>query len=245
MEVQRFETYEELCERIGDEIAAELRENPKMTLSIAAGHSSLGVLKVLREYYEAGKVDFSHANFVELDEWLGMSEETPNSCGAFLKAELLDVVPFGKVRLFDGTLEDVESECRAVEEFIEKESKEGRIDYLILGCGMNGHLGLNEPGTPFDSRTRVTELDSVTLEVGQKYFKEQTKLEGGITLGMLNFQQAKRTVLIFSGAHKREALIKTLQEPVSVKWPASAIRTYENAAVFYDADAGEADLETK
>lgn len=245
MEVQRFETYEELCGRIGDEIATELRENPKMTLCIAAGHSSLGVFRVLEEYYTEGKVDFSQANFVALDEWLGMSEETPNSCGAFLKAEFLDRIPFGKVRLFDGTLDDAESECAAVERFIEEESQEGRIDYLVLGCGMNGHLGLNEPGTPFDSRAGVIELDSVTMQIGQKYFEEQTKFEGGITLGMLSFQQAKRSVLIFSGSHKQEALIKTLQGPVNVQWPASAIRTYENAAVFYDADAGEANLETK
>jgi 6-phosphogluconolactonase/glucosamine-6-phosphate isomerase/deaminase len=115
----------------------------------------------------------------------------------------------------------------------------GAIDFLILGCGMNGHIALNEPGTSFTTRAHVANIDSVTREIGQKYFSEKTELRGGLTLGIDNFKQAKRTILMICGEHKKEILKQVLLKAPSVILPATAIKTFGNTSLYYDAAAGQ------
>lgn len=240
MENKCFLTYDDMCTAVCDEIVAALAQKPNLMLCIAAGHTSLGVFRGLAQAVQQGRADFSKASFVAMDEWTGMNCYTPGSCGDLLQRELLARIPFGTVRLFDGKAQDLEQECRDVEEFIGEQSACGCIDYLVLGSGMNGHLALNEPGTAFDAPAHVTQLDSVTMQVGQKYFEGEAQLSGGVTLGIGNFAQAGRAVLMVSGAHKQEVLQKLLNSPTGVEFPATAMRGFANAALYYDkAAAGE------
>lgn len=160
---------------------------------------------ILIQDYQQGKADFSQASFAAMDEWLYMSDRTKESCGYFLREHFLNHVNYApeNVRLWDGTVSDTQKECRDVEEFIKTRSVNGTLDYLVLGAGMNGHLALNEPGTSFDSRAHVTVLDPVTQKVGQKYFSSEASLSGGITLGIDNFRQARRTVLMVNAPLKQ------------------------------------------
>jgi glucosamine-6-phosphate isomerase len=208
-------------------------------LSVAAGHTSLGLLESLVQLYENKEVDFSKGRFVALDEWLGMSPLDSESCAAFLKRNFLDKVNYESenIRLFDGSSANHEEECHSVEAFIEEQSRCGVIDYLVLGAGMNGHLGLNEPGSSFRSRTRVVEVDETTKTVGQKYFKEKTDIKGGITLGIENFAQASCSVLMISGVHKQEILQKIFSGPITTEVPATAMHNFNNATVYCDRDA--------
>lgn len=242
MDTRKFKDYDRMCRCVADEIEADLKANPKQLLCIAAGHTSLNVFKYLAEDFREGKIDFSRASFVAMDEWLHMSAETKESCGYFIVENFLKFVNYApeNVRLWDGTLEDTEKECRDVENFIHTRSTDGTIDYLVLGSGMNGHLALNEPGTPFDSTAHVTALDTVTQKVGQKYFTEGAALTGGITLGIENFRRAKRTVLMINGERKKPILKKIMEsaEP-DVQIPATALMTFENASMYYDSEAGE------
>ena len=239
MELKVFDTYIQMCEEIALEIARGMRTNPNLMLSIAAGHTSLGLLESLVQLYEKKEIDFSEGRFVALDEWLGMSAKDSESCGEFLKINFLDKVNYKNenIRLFDGRSTNHEGECSLVEAFIEKRSKNGVIDYLVLGAGMNGHLGLNEPGSSFRSRTRVVEVDETTQAVGQKYFKEKTKILGGITLGIENFAEASRSVLMISGLHKQEILQKIISGPITIEVPATAMRNFNNAVIYCDKDA--------
>jgi 6-phosphogluconolactonase/glucosamine-6-phosphate isomerase/deaminase len=234
-----FDTYADLCGHVCGEIAAALEKNPALLLCIAAGHTSLGVLDALVKAYRNGKADFSKAAFVAMDEWQGMPQNTPGSCADFLKKNLLDHVNFlpENIRLFDGAAADPGAECAAVERFIQEHSREHCIDYLVLGSGMNGHLALNEPGTPFTARAHTAALDPVTQEVGQKYFTAETKLEGGLTLGIANFREAKRSVLIVNGKHKRDILRTILASGPDEAIPATAIKKFPNGALYYDKDA--------
>ena len=239
MEIKVFDTYIQMCEEIALEIAKEMLSNPNLMLSVAAGHTSLGLLESLVRLHVSGEIDFSDGRFVALDEWLGMSDEDSESCGTFLKRNFLDKVNYKNenIRLFNGRVADHEAECQSVEDFIKKQSKNGVIEYLVLGAGMNGHLGLNEPGSSFVSRTRVVEVDETTQTVGQKYFKEKTEILGGITLGIGNFAQASRSVLMVSGTHKQEILHKIISGPITTKVPATAMRNFNNATVYCDRDA--------
>lgn len=240
MDTRLFENYDVMCRLIADEIAADLAENPKQLLCIAAGHTSLGIFEHLIHDFKEGKIDFSQAAFVAMDEWLHMSDKTTESCGYFLRKNFLEYVNYKpeNVRLWDGTLVDTEKECRDVEAFIREKSVHGAIDYLVLGSGMNGHLALNEPGTSFASTAHTTALDSVTCQVGQKYFTDGASLTGGITLGIENFRQAKRTVLAINGTRKAPILKKLLNcSAPSEELPVTALLTFENAALYYDQEA--------
>lgn len=195
---------------------------------------------ILIQDYQQGKADFSQASFAAMDEWLYMSDRTKESCGYFLREHFLNHVNYApeNVRLWDGTVSDTQKECRDVEEFIKTRSVNGTLDYLVLGAGMNGHLALNEPGTSFDSRAHVTVLDPVTQKVGQKYFSSEASLSGGITLGIDNFHQARRTVLMVNGAAKAEILSKILNAPApDEQIPATALLTFENASLYCDREA--------
>lgn len=240
MNTQIFETYDMMCRCVANEIEKDLKDNPQQMLCIAAGHTSLGVFKCLIQDYKAGNADFSQAWFAAMDEWLYMSDKTKESCGYFLREHFLNHVNYAPdhIRLWNGAAKNVQEECEQVERFIKEHSVSGTIDYLVLGAGMNGHLALNEPGTPFDSRAHVSVLDPVTKKVGQKYFSSETPLSGGITLGIDNFRQARRSVLMVNGKGKSAILKKILNASApDEQIPATALLTFENASLYCDREA--------
>lgn len=242
MDTKQFNTYDEMCRVTAEEIIADLKENPQQMLCIAAGHTSLGVFTHLIQAYKDGRADFSNAWFAAMDEWLGMDAHTPESCGNFLVENFLSHVnyPPTHVRLWDGKAADTAAECRSVMDFIETHGRHHCLDYLVLGSGMNGHLALNEPGTPFDSHAHVCALDPITANVGQKYFTEGASLTGGITLGIGDFCSARRTVLLINGEPKADILSRILQAPApDPAIPATALQLFPNASLYYDAAAGQ------
>ena len=237
--IRIFESYEAMCREIAVEIRADLKDRPRQLLCIAAGNTSLGVFKELIRMYREKEIDFSKASFVAMDEWVGMDETTPGSCGNFLVKYFLKHVnyPREQVRLWNGKAADLEAECRSVENFIRcGETK--TMDYLVLGSGMNGHLALNEPGADFHLGAHVHELDDTTKHVGQKYFETAPVLERGITLGIRDFRAAKRTVLMSNGSHKREIAGKILAaKKADSRIPATALYDFPNGSIYCDAEA--------
>lgn len=240
MNTTTFPSYDAMCRQVAQEIQENLSVNPCQMLCIAAGNTSLGIFKYLIEAYRESSLSFAQARFVAMDEWLHMNPETPNSCGNFLVEHFLKHVdyPPEQVRLWDGCSTDPQQECQDVEAFIQKNSVHGTIDYLVLGMGMNGHLALNEPGSDLHGRAHVCELDSVTQRVGQKYFQSETSLTGGITLGIENFRQARRTVLMVNGSHKAEIVQGLLDAPaVTPELPATVLREFDHASFYCDEEA--------
>lgn len=242
MNTIKFETYEAMCLKTAEEIVDGLLANPEQMLCIAAGHTSLGVFNCLIDAFKEGRADFSRAWFVAMDEWLYMDDQTPESCGSFLVEHFLSKVNYPKdhIRLWNGKAHDPQAECRSVEQFIKNSATGGVIDYLVLGAGMNGHLALNEPGTPMDSRAHVSRLDALTAQVGQKYFSSGAALTGGITLGIGDFHEAKRTVLLINGEKKADILAKILKSArPDTALPATALYEFGNASIYFDAAAGK------
>lgn len=239
MEVKVFKDDKVLSTRAADRVCAQLREKPDSLLCIAAGHSSLGVFQELIRRVQAGDADFSRAGFVAMDEWLGMNETDPGSCGDFLRKNFLSQanIPSHRVRLVDGRAQDTAAECAALKEFI---TAEGGIDFLILGMGMNGHLALNEPGTDFSLSVHTTALDSVTQQVGQKYFdpaQSSPQLTGGLTIGIADMAAARQVLLLVNGGKKAAVLKEVLDSPVAVSLPATALKEMPQAALWCDQEA--------
>ena len=233
MQIRQFENSEAIAVATADLFCEHLKKKPESVLCVAAGHSSIGPLQILVERYQRGEVDFSKAKFIAMDEWLHMNETVPGSCGDFLHKQFLDHVNFKpeNVRLIDGCAEDMEAECASLKADIENA---GGFDLILLGMGMNGHLALNEPGTPFDSTVHTTLLDPVTKEVGKKYFEDTPQLEGGVTIGLGDMAKAKDVLLIVFGEKKRAIIQRLLDSEVTPDLPASFLKTLPQAKLWYE-----------
>ena len=115
--------------------------------------------------------------------------------------------------------------------------KKGGIDLMIVGIGMNGHIGFNEPGVSFDNYSHVIDLDDTTLSVGQKYFKSKVSLQKGITLGLKHLQESKKVLLLANGKKKAEVIRRTVEGDLTNSFPASIMQKHAHGIVMIDEEA--------
>jgi glucosamine-6-phosphate isomerase len=245
MEIFIGDTYEIMSRRALDDILAITQGLKHPVLCTASGDTPAGLYRELvqAELVKAGspvnrkRIDVSSWYFVGLDEWVGMNGHNEGSCRFHLNNQLF--YPLGvaeeKIVFFDGTKKDLDGECEHVENFIQKC---GGIDIAILGLGINGHVGMNEPGTSPALRSHVTAIDSQTQETGQKYFKEKQQLTKGITLGLATIMEARKIMLLVSGLHKAKTTQRALEGEISEQFPASLLRRHGGLSVYLDKEAG-------
>lgn len=232
MQTKKFNDAISITLAAADVICKQLEEKPDSLICIAAGHSSLPLCEELIKRYNQKQVDFSKAYFIAMDEWLYMNPSISGSCGDFLVKNFLSHVNFPEehIRLFDGLADDTTAECADVKQLI---NQLGGFDIMILGMGMNGHLALNDPGTPFNSTVRVSEIDEVTKSVGTKYFSDAPQLSGGITIGLTEICASKNIILIVFGEHKQEIIKKLIDTPPTTDLPASVLKNIPDSKFWY------------
>jgi len=236
MKLNRFDSYDKLSKATAEEILHCISCKPESVLCLATGETPLLTYQILVEQATKNKIDFSKAHFVGLDEWVGIPPENSGTCHFFLTEKLLRPLKTGAahIHLFDGMSAEIDSECTKMDKVI---NDLGGIDFMIVGIGMNGHIGFNEPGTSLALKSHVIELDNVTQQVGQKYFRSTTKLQKGITLGFQNILQAKKVILMANGAKKADIIKTSLEEGITEKCPASILRKHANSYVYLDSMA--------
>ena len=235
MTIQTFPNYEILSEATANLIIDVLKQKPEALICIASGDTPLGVCKFLAQ---SDRKLFEKCTFVGLDEWVGMDENDEGSCKYGIYQNLLIPlnIPAERIRYFDAKAQDLESECQKINEFIA--SKDG-LDVMLVGVGMNGHIALNEPNTPFDIYAHVSDLEEITKSVGQKYFTKDTILTQGITLGLAHLQEAKWSILIANGLRKASVINVALTDKITEKFPASIFQKLENSTVMLDIEAAQ------
>lgn len=233
MEVHVYPDYETLSRHAADEIIRQVKQKPDAVLCLAAGDTPRIAYDTLTARAIQAGIDFSHCTFVGLDEWVGVPPDNKGSCAWFLNKHLFTPLSISKsqIHLFDALSPDLEAECRKMNETI---LAKGGIDLMLVGLGMNGHIGFNEPGTPADTYAHVVDLDSTTRTVGQKYFTQNTSLSRGITLGLKHLLDARRVILIASGERKADIIKRALEGPVTPDVPATIIRHHHNSIVMLD-----------
>lgn len=238
MNVKVYENYDQLSKAIGDMLINILNQKPKALLCIAGGHTPLGVLRYLVQQYKLGNVQFNEATFVGLDEFVGFGRGDEGSCEDSLYLQFFERVDANEEQIFffDAKSNYLGEECKKLDSII---SEKGNLDFILLGVGMNGHLGFNEPRVSFRNYSHVVDLDDTTKTVGQKYFSEAKELSKGITLGIQHIMNAKVAVLMASGEKKAEIIKKTLTEPMTETIPATALQKHKNAYVLFDQAANE------
>ena len=236
MEFFVADTYENLSRQAAGHVMRLLQSFTNPLLCTASGDTPAGLYKEIVDRVNKTGLNISNWSFVGLDEWVGMNETDEGSCHYYLNNQLfypLKVVK-SKIAFFDGRVKDLKKECETIEAFILQHKG---IDIAILGLGMNGHIGMNEPGTSPELRSHITALDPVTQKTGQKYFKNQQQLTNGITLGLTTIMESKHIFLLVSGSHKAAIVNKMLSNGVSEQLPCSLLRNHPGLKIYLDADA--------
>ncbi len=236
MKIIVADTYEAMSKQVADDIIELIRQVKQPLICTASGDSPAGLYKELVQRVNAKEIDLSDWFFVSLDEWAGMNGNDEGSCRFHLNNQLFNALKIVEERIyfFDGRGTDLQEQCTGIENFIKAH---GGIDLAIVGLGMNGHVGMNEPGTSAASRSHVADIDPVTQKTGQKYFKEPRSLPQGITLGLATIMEAKHIILLVSGRHKAGIVQQVLKQEISAALPASLLRNHPGLQVYLDKEA--------
>lgn len=238
METEIFESPEALAFAAAERMTSLIMTKPNACLCLAAGESPRLSYAALVQKLKAEAVDCSGLRFVSLDEWLGIHPSNSGSCFYFLNEALfkpLHIAP-ESVHFFNSMSTDPDLECERIDYFIRCA---GGLDLILVGIGMNGHIGFNEPGTDPALKSHVVELDSLTTSVGQKYFSSHTLLSQGITLGISQCMEAGTAILLASGEAKAPIIRRTMNDSVSSQLPASHLRLHKNAFLMIDKAAAQ------
>ena len=226
-------TYDELSNKAADLIAAQILVKPNCVLGLATGSSPVGTYKRLIEDNKAGKIDFSTVTSVNLDEYVGLDGSNDQSYRYFMNHNLFDHVNIDKAKTFvpSGCAEDLAAEGAAYDAMIKEL---GGIDLQLLGIGLDGHIGFNEPDAYFTAATHEVKLDESTIEANARFFASKDEVPTtAITMGMLSIMQAKKVLLVANGAAKKEIIEKAFFGPIDPQVPASILQLHPDVTVIY------------
>ncbi len=239
MEIKIFDDYERMSSAAADLIIDIVKRNPVAVLCFATGNTPVLTYKLLAEKAKEEKIDFSKCFCIGLDEWLGVSPDKSGSCHYTLYHQVFR--PLGikdsQIHLFNAMTKDIESECKKMNELIEKV---GGIDFLLAGVGVNGHIGFNEPGADVSLLAHDQELHDTTLSSGQNYFSEPTPIKKGITLGMAQVMKARKFLLLANGIKKAPIMKQALEANITNNVPASFIQQHAGGIVILNKEAASA-----
>lgn len=238
MILQKFPDHDTLSQHTAEHIAELITQKPNALLCLASGDTPIETYHRFVDLVKAGKVDISQCTFVGLDEWVGFGPDDFGSCSYYVFQDLFNPLQLrpDQIHVFDAKASDLAAECAKIDAVIRAN---GGLDLLLVGMGMNGHIALNEPGTPFNLGCHVSQLAESTITVGQKYFNKETTLTQGITVGLRHLAEAREVILLVSGEKKASKLREALTGPITNEVPASILQTHPNGLVWVDEAAGK------
>lgn len=226
-------TYEELSKKAANIIAAQIVNKPDCVLGLATGSSPVGTYDKLAEYNKNGDIDFSTVTSVNLDEYEGLDENNDQSYRYFMNKNLFDRVNIDKANTYvpNGCAKDLIKEGQEYDELIKKL---GGIDLQLLGIGLDGHIGFNEPDEFFTAETHPVDLDPSTIKANARFFASEADVpKRAITMGMLSIMQAKKILLIANSSAKKEILEKAFYGPITPEVPASILQLHPDVTVIF------------
>lgn len=226
-------TYEELSRKAADIIAAQIIQKPNCVLGLATGSSPVGAYKKLAEYNKNGTIDFSDVTSVNLDEYVGLDVSNDQSYRYFMNDNLFNHVNIDKARTHvpNGLAKDLKAEGEAYDAMIKEL---GGIDLQLLGIGVDGHIGFNEPDSVFVKATHEVVLDESTIKANARFFEKESDVpKTAITMGMMSIMQAKKILLVANGAAKKDILEKAFFGPIDPMVPASILQLHPDVTVIF------------
>ncbi|AIE61316.1 glucosamine-6-phosphate deaminase [Bacillus methanolicus] len=234
MNILRADNYDQLSKIAASKIIEKVRANPKATIGLATGSTPIGVYKLLIEDHKTNGTTYKQVSTVNLDEYIGISRDDPNSYHYFMREQLFNHIdiPLEQTYIPNGMAEDFLLECTRFESVIHEL---GGVDVQLLGIGQNGHIGFNEPGTSFKSRTHVVTLAESTRKANSRFFPSLDDVPThAITMGIATIMDSKEIILLASGASKAKAIARLVHGEVDEDFPASALKLHKNVTIIAD-----------
>jgi len=231
-----------ICKRIND--FAPTAEKP-FVLGLPTGSSPIPTYKALIKLVKDGKLSFKHVITFNMDEYVGIPQDHPESYHTFMFREFfshIDIPP-SQVNILDGTVEDLISECKSYEERIKAV---GGIELFLGGIGEDGHIAFNEPGSSLSSRTRIKTLAYDTILANARFFNNDISAvpHMALTVGVGTVLESREVLIVVTGLKKSLALSKAIEEGVNHLWTLSALQMHPWALIVVDEDA-TSDLHVK
>jgi glucosamine-6-phosphate deaminase len=237
MEIIIKSDYETICDEAVSAIHRALKKKKNLVLGMATGNTPLGVYRRLIELYKKGEMDFSEVRTFNLDEYLGLREDHPRSYAWYMDTNLFNHINIKRenVHRLKGKPADIETHCQEYEDQIKEV---GGIDIQLLGIGRNGHIGFNEPTSSLSSRTRVKTLTPQTVDDNKSCFGEGEIVPRFVlTMGIGTVMEAKQIMLLASGESKSQAILITVEGPVTASVPASVLQLHPSVKLIVDDDS--------
>ena len=228
------------AERAAERIIAWMSNRSPLTLGLATGATMTPLYARLVAAHRAGLISFREVTSFNLDEYVGVAAGSPASFHRYMQDHLLEHVDIeaARARIPNGMADDVAAEAASYEEQI---AASGGIDLLLLGIGANGHIGFNEPGSNFASRTREVSLDEATRIANAGGFSDLASVpRRAITMGVATILEARHILLIATGSEKAAAVAAAIEGPIGSACPASALRLHRNVEIICDEQAAAA-----
>lgn len=215
----------------------QINNKPDSVLGLATGSTPVNLYQKLCDAYLNKRVSFQSVQSFNLDEYLGLAPEHPQSYRYFMNQNLfnqIDIKP-AQTHVPDGMAANPKDACLQYEQNIQQA---GGIDLQLLGIGRNGHIGFNEPSSSLSSRTRIKTLTQDTVEANKRFFSEdefQPRLS--LTMGIGTIMEARRILLLATGSSKAEAVRNTIEGPLSASCPASILQMHPDVTIVLDKNA--------
>lgn len=221
------------------EIIGQMLKKPDSVIGLSTGQTTKNMHAIVSDIYSRYPFDTSRVTLFNVDELTNLPRSYSGCCYTMIAEQIARPLNIPDERfIMPATIsDDYEGECRKFQQALEER---GGIDLQMLGLGYNGHIGINQPGTPFGSETWVSPMDPI--------FEERVRREtgvgpehelGGLTLGIRTIMHARRIILIAKGAHKAEMVRQMLRGPVTEDIPASVLQLHPNCTFLLDADAAK------
>lgn len=233
MKVIRVNDYQEISQKAFEEIKKTVTEKPDAVLGLATGSSPVGLYQLMIKDHEENGTSYRQVRTYNLDEYVGLPKEHPESYYSFMHRNLFDGLDIPEENIHIPSSEgDLKEQCEAYNRALD----ENVIDVQILGIGSNGHIGFNEPGTSFDSVTHVVDLNLSTIQDNARFFDNDiTKVPvQAITMGISNVMAAKKIILVANGENKANAIQACVMGPVTENVPASVLQEHPDVVIIVD-----------
>ena len=235
MEVKVLKS-EEINRQIADTFIDLIKRNPKAILGLATGSSPVGVYQLLVKAYEEGEISFKDIKTFNLDEYVGLDGSNDQSYRYFMNYNLFDHVDIDKNNTHvPSGIGDIEAKAKEYDEMIKAA---GGIDLQILGLGSDCHIAFNEPGTPFDSLTHVTDIAESTIKDNARFFARIEDVPTkAVTMGLKSIMNARKIVLLATGKNKAQAVYDLIKGEQNESHPGSILRDHPDCTIYVDEDA--------
>ena len=237
MKIIRAKDYNDMSRKAANLLSAQVIINENSVLGLATGSTVLGIYSQLVEWYNKGDLDFASVKSVNLDEYVNLSPDDPNSYHYYMNENLfqhVNIAP-GNHHLPNGMASSIDEECLRYDKLI---ADLGGIDMQLLGLGENGHIGFNEPHQEFEKTTHCVNLCKSTIAANARFFESPAAVpQQAVTMGIKSIMQSKHILLCVSGAKKAQILKAVLFGPVTPAVPGSILQMHPKLTVIADEEA--------